>query len=206
MYMWSENDSSLQTCQPTTRSYAHRFTKVKSKTSSRVLVLNVGLLPTLQKFRSALTKYASRSSPREFISDNSHIVWCAIALVPTIVGICSFLKLFRKMPETSRKICEDLLCFPRLEIDWKKFLKTFLFSENTCHCVLGLGLEHSCPSSREGLSSEAVHTLGLGFFCVLGLGLEPCVLDSTFVVNYKQNFTKVNNFQQMFCGSIAFKT
>ena len=90
IYMWSEDDGTLLTCQPTTRSHAHRFTKVKSRNSSHVLVLNVGLLHTLQKFRSALTQYASKSSPRGFISEDSHIVWCAFASVPTIVGICSF--------------------------------------------------------------------------------------------------------------------
>ena len=46
--------------------------------------------------------------------------------------------------------------------------------------VLGLGLEHSCPWPREGLSSEGLSlALASDFFCVLGLGLEPCVLDST---------------------------
>ena len=48
--------------------------------------------------------------------------------------------------------------------------------------VLGLGLEHSCPwpLSRECLSSERLSlALASDFFCVLGLGLEPCVLDST---------------------------
>ena len=74
MYRWSENDGTSLTCQPTTRSHAHRFTKVKSRISSRDLVLNVGLLPTLQKFRSALTQYASRSSPRGFISEDPHVV------------------------------------------------------------------------------------------------------------------------------------
>ena len=49
--------------------------------------------------------------------------------------------------------------------------------------VLGLGLEHSCPWPREGLSSERLSlalALASDFFCVLGLGLglEPCVLDS----------------------------
>ena len=43
---------------------------------------------------------------------------------------------------------------------------------------LVLGLEHSCPWPREGLSSEKL-SLALDFFCVLGLGLEPCLLDST---------------------------
>ena len=90
IYMWSKNDGTLLTCQPTTRFHALRFTKVKSRISSRVLVLNVGLLPTLQKFKSALAQCAKRSSPRGFISEDPHIVWCAFASVPTIVGICSF--------------------------------------------------------------------------------------------------------------------
>ena len=46
--------------------------------------------------------------------------------------------------------------------------------------VLGLGLEHSCPWPQEGLSSERL-SLASDFFCVLGVGLEPCVLDSTSV-------------------------
>ena len=46
--------------------------------------------------------------------------------------------------------------------------------------VLGLGFEHSCPWPRECLSSERLSlALASDFFCVLGLGLEPCVLDST---------------------------
>ena len=46
--------------------------------------------------------------------------------------------------------------------------------------VLGLGLKNSCPWPREGLSSERLSlALASDFFCVLGLGLEPCVLDST---------------------------
>ena len=52
--------------------------------------------------------------------------------------------------------------------------------------VLGLGLEHSCPWPRECLSSERLSlalALASDFFCVLGLGLEPCVLDSTSAEN-----------------------
>ena len=54
----------------------------------------------------------------------------------------------------------------------------------TVSLVLGLGLEHSCPWPREVLSSERLSlalALASDFFCVLGLGLglEPCVLDST---------------------------
>ena len=44
--------------------------------------------------------------------------------------------------------------------------------------VLGLGLEHSFPWPRVGLSSEGLSlVLASEFFCVLGL--EPCVLNST---------------------------
>ena len=56
----------------------------------------------------------------------------------------------------------------------------FLFLENACACVLGpwpwprasLSL-----ASRGSVLGKAV--LGLGFFGVLRLGLEPCVFDST---------------------------
>ena len=69
-----------------------------------------------------------------------------------------------------------------LENARKKILKTFfcwrIFA--LVSLVLGLGLEHSCPWPREGLFSEGL-SLALDFFCVLGLGLEPCVLDSTSV-------------------------
>ena len=65
------------------------------------------------------------------------------------------------------------------EIAWKNFLKIF-YLESTCACVLGpwpwprafLSL-----ASRGSVLGRVV--LGLGFFCVLGLGLEPCVLNST---------------------------
>ena len=60
--------------------------------------------------------------------------------------------------------------------------------------VLGLGLEHSCPWPRECLSSERLSlalALASDFFCVLGLGLglEPCVLDSTSGAHWVGSFT-----------------
>ena len=71
-------------------------------------------------------------------------------------------------------------------------MKTFFFFFFGEHLrfvslVLGLGLEHSCPWPRECLSSERLSlalALASDFFCVLGLGLglEPCVLDSTYAV------------------------
>ena len=101
------------------------------------------------------------------------------------------------------KFCEALEKFFGkrffVEIAWKIFVKTlFIFGDrvkNFCEdlfffffwralahvsLVLGLGLEHSCPWPRECLSSERLSlALASDFFCVLGLGLEPCVLDST---------------------------
>ena len=95
------------------------------------------------------------------------------------------------------KFCEALEKFFGkrffVEIVWKIFVKTFFwrspkkflwrpffFSRALAlvSLVLGLGLEHSCSWPRECLSSERL-SLASNFFCVLGLGLEPCVLDST---------------------------
>ena len=75
---------------------------------------------------------------------------------------------------------------------WRPFFSFFFWDRQKNFCedlfflralalvslVLGLGLEHSCPWPRECLSSERL-SLASDFFCVLGLGLEPCVLDST---------------------------
>ena len=69
-----------------------------------------------------------------------------------------------------KNVCEDLFFF--------------FFREHFALVSLVLGLEHSCPWPRECLSSERLSlalALASDFFCVLGLGLglEPCVLDST---------------------------
>ena len=61
----------------------------------------------------------------------------------------------------------------------KKFCEDLFFLESTCACVLG-----PWPRPRAFLSlASRVSAFGktvLGpVFCVLGLGLEPCVLDST---------------------------
>ena len=59
--------------------------------------------------------------------------------------------------------------------------------------VLGLGLEHCCPWPPEGLSSERLSLAwATDFFCVLGLGLEPCVLDST-----SESDTKLSKFREV---------
>ena len=76
--------------------------------------------------------------------------------------------------------------------------------------VLGLGLEHSCPWPRECLSSERLSlalALASDFFCVLGLGLglEPCVLDSTSGYSRKCSPKKKKNvFKYRFSGNLQF--
>ena len=84
-----------------------------------------------------------------------------------------------------KNFCEDLFFFfffgDRLK-NFSEDLFFFFFGEHLrfVSLVLGLGLEHSCPWPRECLSSERLSlALASDFFCVLGLGLEPCVLDST---------------------------
>ena len=79
------------------------------------------------------------------------------------------------------KFAKTFFCF--LRSPGKKILG--IFFENTCPLcplssalasrILVLGLEHSCPWSRKGLSSRS-RSLVLDFFCVVGL--EGCVLDS----------------------------
>ena len=58
-----------------------------------------------------------------------------------------------------------------LEIARKIFLKTFFFFLRALALV--------SLASRGSVLGRAVLGLGLRFFCVLVLGLEPCVLDST---------------------------
>ena len=79
-----------------------------------------------------------------------------------------------------KNFCEDLFFLRSPEkFLWRPF---FLRALALVSSVLGLGLEHSCPWPRECLSSERLSlalAMASDFFCVLGLGLEPCVLDST---------------------------
>ena len=180
----------LLLCQPSIRSQVHRFTKIKSRTSSSVLVLNVGLLLTLQKFRSALTQHASRSSPRGFISEDPHS-----AMRICIVSYnSSKLFIFKIMLENARNLAENLrrpFVFVSFGDRLKNFFEDLFFSfwSTFCACVLG-----PWPWPRAFLflasrgSALGRAALGLGFFCVVGLGLEPCVLDSTSD-NYSSVFT-----------------
>ena len=100
------------------------------------------------------------------------------------------LKFCWKMPETSRKICKDLFCFPPLVIAGKKILKTFFFEDHLKN-LEDVFFEHAQSVfliidwlwPREGLFFEGLF-LALDFFGVLGIGLEPCFLDSTSGMQY----------------------
>ena len=89
-----------------------------------------------------------------------------------------------------KNFCEDLFFFFFFFGDRPKNfcedLFFFFFGEHLRFVSLVLGLEHSCPWPRECPSSERL-SLASDFFCVLGLGLEPCVLDSTSGI-YWYNF------------------
>ena len=65
-------------------------------------------------------------------------------------------------------------------------MKTFFFVEHLRLCPWSLALASSIPVlglESVCLSSERLSlALASAFFCVLGLGLEPCVLDSTSVI------------------------
>ena len=79
---------------------------------------------------------------------------------------------FWRTPKIPQKICNF---FQR---------RPFFFEEHLriVSLVLGLGFDHSCPWPREGLSSESRSLAS--FFCVLGLGLERCFLDSISALRY----------------------
>ena len=65
--------------------------------------------------------------------------------------------------------------------------------------LVDLGLEHSCLWPRECLSTEGLFlALASDFFVyVLGLGLEPCVLDSTSAIE------QYDNWLEFFCRSVS---
>ena len=54
--------------------------------------------------------------------------------------------------ERQKKFLEDIFFWRLPE---KKFSRPFLFSENTCACVLGLGLKRVCPWPRNFFVSLA---------------------------------------------------
>ena len=121
---------------------------------------------------------------RPQILENWPVLGSRTAVVFELLKLCGALEKFfgkRFIVEIASKIFVKTFFFfgDRL----KNFCEDLFFLESTSGCVLGpwprafLSL-----ASRVSVLRKAV--LGLGFFfCVLGLGLEPCVLDSTSAYN-----------------------
>ena len=71
--------------------------------------------------------------------------------------------------------------------------------------VLGLGLGHSCPWPREVLSLEGLSlALASDFFCVLGLGLEPCILDSTSNLYWDNSAAELVELVHLLCTNFIY--
>ena len=156
-------------------------TSLASRTSSRTdfEVLGLGLEGQVLGLGLGL----EASSPRKLACprlEDSTIFW-------EVKILWSGWKIFGKrfFVEIAWKIfVKTFFFFFFLEIAWKIFVKTFFFFffwRALALCVLG---PWPCPWPRECLSSERLSlalALASDFFCVLGLGLglEPCVLDST---------------------------
>ena len=117
------------------------------------------------------------------MTEDPHIVRCAFASVFTIVRIYSFFNLCRKTPKTHGKFAKTVFVFLFWRSPEKNFEELFSFFWRALAPVsLVLGpwpRAFLSLASRGSVLGRAVLCLGLGFFCVLGLGLEPCVLDST---------------------------
>ena len=130
---------------------------------------------------------------RPQVLENWPVLGSRTALFFELLKFCGALeKFFRKTffcGDRLKNFCEDLFFFlfffffgDRLKNFCEDLFFFFWRALALVSLVLGLGLEHSCPWPRECLSSERLSlalALASDFFCVLGLGLEPCVLDST---------------------------
>ena len=127
-----------------------------------------------------------RWSPQRRPSPRGHIFKpLALASMPQVLENCPVLGSRTTLFFEWLKFCISAeKCFSRpfffLEIDRKKFLRPFILEKHL----------HLCPWSLALASSISVLDLGLGFFCVLGLGLVPCVVDSTSVKTKKKDFRR----------------
>ena len=123
---------------------------------------------------------------------------------------CNFVE---KRQKPWGKLAKTFFCIPSIEDRLKKVFQdlfrlkkifedlSFFFWRTLAPVFLVLGLKHSCPWSREDLSSEGLSlALALDFFCVLGLGLEPCVLDSTSAFSPSRLFSHWSSSAQLSVG------
>ena len=130
----------------------------------------------------ALASKVKSLASRPQVLENWPVLGSRTALFFGMLKFCGALdKIFWKTffsGDRLKNFCEDLFFFflfffgDRLK-NFCEDLFFCLFWRALALCVLG-------PWPRECLSSERLSlALASEFFCVLGLGLEPCVLDST---------------------------
>ena len=159
--------------------------------SPRGHILKSLALALASKVKSLALALASRPQ----VLENWPVLGSRTALLFELLKFCGALEKFfgkRIFVEIARKIFVKTFFFFCFGDRLKNFCEDLFFffffwrALALVSLVLGLGLEHSCPWPRECLSSERLSlalALASEFFCVLGLGLglEPCVLDSTSV-------------------------
>ena len=114
-----------------------------------------------------------RGRPREHIFKSLALA-SASASKPQVLENCPVLGSRTALFFEWLKFCRSAeKCFSRPFFFWrsteKKILRFFFLRKHLQLCPWSLAL------------ASSISVLGLGFFCVLGLGLEPCVLDSTSV-------------------------
>ena len=166
--------------------YTHQILRVGNSTTSHVLTCRATLCgnyyqrwsPRGHILKSLASKVKSLAL-RPRVLENWPVLGSRIALFFELLKFCGAIEKFfgkRFFVEIAWKIFVKIFFFFFGDC-LKNFCEDLFFLESTCACVLG-----PWPWPRECLSSERLSlalNLASDFFCVLGLGLEPCVLDST---------------------------
>ena len=151
----------------------------------------------LKSLALALKVKSLALASRPQVLENWTVLGSRTALFFEVLKFCGVLEKFfgkRFFAEIARKIFVKIFffwdCLKNFCVDPSFFWRALALVS----LVLGLGLEHSRPWPRECLSSERLSlAFASDFFCVLGLGLEPCVLDST---------SGDNTLWYLYCGTV----
>ena len=143
---------------------ATKISSVKNKSEKPPSLFTTAYQPGFPEIKSSRTSLALTSKPE--VLENYPVFGSTTALFFDLLKVC-------RSPE--KLFLRPVLFGDRL----KNFLKTFFFGKRFAPMSLAssipvLGLERICP--RKGCSWPWPR-----FFCVLGVGLEPCVFDSTSV-------------------------
>ena len=167
------NFRGLEASRPRPRTWPSR---PRPRTSKCILKDVLEAKDVLEDSRTSL---ASRWSPRGRPWSRGQILK-SLASKPQVLENCPVLgsrtalflnrwNFVGKRHKPCGKSAKTFFWFSQVEIAWKKIFWRPFFWEHLRQCPW--------PWPREGLS------LALKFFRVLGLGLEPCLLDSTSVLN-----------------------